>query len=548
MVKGKELSNFYIRAAKGSKLAPKDLLVNSSIRINISDYKITLELSFPSTDFIYYKVKGDQLEVSNDLRLLYDADVLNTQGILSLLLLGAAVPPLSPFKGIEALIPGYRYEFCSKTFKIKSRPFTKWSALTTKDKTMDIRDQAKTLTDVLDEQLRVLCPDRNPIILFSGGVDSSVIAHRVSAMGWSESTLFHSSFGKDDKETEIAREINSYLQLNLDIHNWKIEDGFECLEKSASLYTQPFCDHSCVPTHSLSRAVASRYGRDRIILDGTGADGAFGLINKVKQSRQLYGVHRSLRNTVGAFYNFYEMWGKISKIEYYLRILRRSSVLSELSNSIAQSPLVNIAFEAEKYDIEFVDNCCNDWINSVSQTSDNEEKIPLLDIGLVCSGIFAQKNKYPLKSYGIQVEYPYLNHDIVDLALGHARFWPESGTEKNTLKYILASALSPELVYRKKSGFVAPLGEQFSHPIMLEYLHMSTDINSPLYGVVNQRILTQLIQYVSTKKKLPTQTYTFLWGIAFINSWLSQIGDVSSILKKNIHYNVINDGHLLFLY
>ncbi len=527
------MKTFYFKTIKDSKLDSGIILVDSSVKITASESHIKLEISFPCVVNFYYKINSNQLEISNDIRFLYESDSINSRGILSLLLLGAVVPPLSPFEGIVTFIPGRTYEISIHNFEIKSQPFVKWSPFSIGDKQMGIQEQARILTDVLDRQLITLCPERNPIILFSGGVDSSVLAQRVSAMGWDETILFHSSFGQDDEETDIARKINSHYKLNLDVHHWEIEDGFECLEKSASLYAQPFCDHSSVPTHSLSKAAAYRYGEGRVILDGTGADGAFGLFKKAKKYFHLYRLHQALRGSAGGLYEYLRMWNKKNIIEYYLRVLGRSAVLSELTNSIAQSPLVNIAFMAKKSDIEIVDACCIDWIRSVSQTSDIEEQIPLLDIGLVCSGIFAQKNKRPLLDYGIQVEYPFLSPDIVDLALGHTRFWPGSKVEKNTLKYILEKAVSRELVYRKKSGFVAPLVEQFSHPVMLKYLYFSTETNSPLFEILNQRVLTKMIEYVKTKRELPTQTYTFLWGVAFINSWLSQVGDVSAKLRED---------------
>jgi asparagine synthetase B (glutamine-hydrolysing) len=526
---------FYRKFIPNSCSTLESVVLNSGIKISFVDSRITVEIPFASTNSLFYKKNRDCLEISNDLRLLHDKDdTLDSSGICSLLMLGAAVPPLTPFENIKAFIPGFTYEINPNSFVIQSQPSTQWSAFSASDNTMTVPEQVSAISNVLDLRLKKSCPSQNPVVLFSGGIDSSVIANRIASMGWEKATLLHCSFGKNDRETDVAIAINKAFQIPLDIHYWDVNAGFECLEKAASLYAQPFCDDSCVPTHSLSKAVIQGYGRNRVILDGTGADGAFGLFGKAKQIQMLYRLPLIVYRIASACYDRFELWDKPTRMEFFLRVLKRAFFLSALPTSIAQNSLFNIVYFSPKKDIETVDLCCRNWIYSVSKTRKNEEMIPLMDMGLTCTGIYAQKNKWPLSHAGFQVEYPYLSHEMLDLALNHARFWPGSSIPKNALKQLIAGAVPADLIYRQKSGFTAPLSQQYLHPTFIEALYMLTDTNSPLHEIVNQKNLARLTKRLTSRAELPTKTFETLWAIAFLNSWLTQAKAVSHELRQDI--------------
>jgi len=171
-----------------------------------------------------------------------------------------------------------------------------------------------------------------------------------------------------------------------------------------------------------------------------------------------------------------------------------------------------------------VNQCMDEWIRAVSPCAAADCNLPAVDIGLVCSGIYAQKNKTILNSRGYKVEYPYLSHEIVDLALQRARFWPGvKQQEKHALKLLLASRVPPELVYRRKSGFMADTRHKFAAPRFLSHLEAAMDGQSHLRNVLERKILGKLFGAVRDKTPLPNHVYKFLWAVTFVNRWLSQI-------------------------
>jgi hypothetical protein len=201
--------------------------------------------------------------------------------------------------------------------------------------------------------------------------------------------------------------------------------------------------------------------------------------------------------------------------------------------------LINIGYFLDSKDISSISLACEEWIMSVAGSTDDTETIPMIDIGLVCARIFAQKNKSLFANSSYRIAYPFMDQEIIDLAIHRARIWPNSSIPKNTLKHMLTNVISPELVYREKSGFLGPMKETFSHPTLINHLESVSGINAPLYSFVNQKLLKEMINYISNSKDLAFQTYNFLWSVAFTNTWLSQLEEMSIDDKNNISDNQV---------
>ena len=468
----------------------------------------------------------DGVLISTDLRRLYSqGDTIDTVGITSLLLLGCLVPPLTPFREIHFLLPGFRHTIDLKTQELRSDLSCTWSSQINDDVICDINTQADIVTYVLDETLENLCPTKNPIVLFSGGVDSSLLAARLSLMGWTQTSFIHHSLGEEDPDTIVARRIADELGIALDVVPWDIDHGFESITKAASLYSLPFCDHFCVQTHSLSRALISKYGGNRVVFDGAGADGCFGHFGNAYQLRILYSIPMPIRRILGAPYGLLKLWRTPSAFEYYCRLMRRSIATTDLLLSTSQNPLIGIGFYADPMDIRAIESYCHNWISSIAQSNTNSELELLTVIGLDAPTA-ARKNNDPLHKGSFIPKYPFLEHPIVDLAFTRARFWPDNTIPKNVLKHLLSRSISNKYVYRKKM-VCAPLTEQFSHPIFLEHLEAVIENDSPLYGVVNKELVKKMLGDVTSKKVLADQTYNFLWAITFCNAWLSQLQNMT---------------------
>src|SRR5690606_37554228 len=121
-----------------------------------------------------------------------------------------------------------------------------------------------------------------------------------------------------------------------------------CLVEPGKLYPLPFGDHSTVPTSHLATAVAQRLeGRPRIVLDGTGADGAFGLTGKAETWQKVARTPRMVRSVASSLYGRL-LWGSTGHIERLLRVTARTTVGSLESALVAQNPLAGAFYSADQ--------------------------------------------------------------------------------------------------------------------------------------------------------------------------------------------------------
>ncbi len=135
------------------------------------------------------------------------------------------------------------------------------------------------LTDHIGEQ-------EDPVLLFSGGVDSGIIASRLATLGYRNSLLLNFSFGDDDPESKLAEAMAPQLGLKFE-RVFGNRQPCSCLADPGTTYSQPFGDHSTAPTSDLAHSVIDYLStQSRLILDGTGADGAFGMTAKIRTWEQ----------------------------------------------------------------------------------------------------------------------------------------------------------------------------------------------------------------------------------------------------------------------
>jgi hypothetical protein len=120
------------------------LRIDSAITISNTEPTITIDISFPSTSSLFYITNQSQIIISNDIRLLFeDGMELASAGITSMLILGAPLPPSTPFKNIKSFIPGNSYIIDKRTLNIKEEVSCQWSSTNKEDFTLSIEKCCK---------------------------------------------------------------------------------------------------------------------------------------------------------------------------------------------------------------------------------------------------------------------------------------------------------------------------------------------------------------------------------------------------------------------
>ncbi len=514
---------FLLTIQKDSGITLQSGVLPGAIQLSQLPDRVRLEIPFPCQDFLFHRQDGAALTLTNDLRLFRGQPLeLDPRGIYSLLQYGTCVSPLTPFKGIGELAAGYAHVIHFRNLQVSSQLNMEWSQPTDADRAMRDAEQIRVLSETIRAQLRRVCSEREALLLFSGGVDSSVLAVEVGAMRLENTRLLHYSFGPDDPETDVAQNILRHLGMQAEIVRDQDFNPYRVLDDATDIFPFPLCDYSCLPTYNLVRYIAENYSPDHLIVDGTGADGNFGLFIRALRLTNAYRAPRFLRALAGWPYRPLGIWRRPGELERRIGLLRRSARMPLPGYTVAQHNLLGIGCHADPADAAAADNFLDDWVKAVAPRSGPSCLAPVADIGILCSKVFAQKDKTMFNHFGFTVEYPFLNHAMVDLALQHARFWPGAEREdKYTLKKMLAARVPPEVVYRQKVGFMAKTRQKFADPRFLRHLEAAMDEASPLRPWLEPKVLRQLYVAARDETPLPNPVYKYLWSVAFLHRWLS---------------------------
>jgi asparagine synthetase B (glutamine-hydrolysing) len=464
------------------------------------------ETPFCDTHGSYFDESGQLASAPN--RLANSNSQIDESAIACVLQFGAILPPLSPWKGIGRFKPGYEYRGTELIGPVKlEQP--------TEVKNFNSEQQADEVERILDDILRSSLQQReDPVLLFSGGVDSGFIASRLAALGYRDSLLLNYSFRDDDPESLHAEAMARKLGLRFERISTQ-RNLSDCLQEPGCVYPQPFADHSTVPTSDLAHAVVERLdGERRLILDGTGADGAFGMTFKIEKWNRIMRVPAPLRRAAAIAYGM-GFWHRTGSLERRFRILRRSINMPLLSAVLAQNPLDGILYRTPSRD--HVHALLADWVEPWVEGS-MAQSIVAGDLAMICANIFAQKGLPILNKAGFEVEYPFLKNAFVSTSMASIPFW-NMAERKAPLKESLARHVPREMVYRKKSGFVDIAVPVFFDSTFIEHLRAAAEASGPISALLEPAPLLSACEYLSRGHPLPLQTLNCLWAITFMDRW-----------------------------
>lgn len=478
--------------------------------------RVRVAIPFASATRVFWRRTGARLELSNSLRSLYrDGDAVAPAGLYSLLQFGTVVPPLGWWDDVASLSPGSEHTIDVRTLQLTARARPSFEAAPPAAAAAN-GDAVAALCAVLDRQLEQACPDRRPLILFSGGVDSGLLAARARALGWRDTVLVNFRRGPIDPESDLAEAMAADLGLRfVRVEN---EPGFiaRCLTDAVGAYHFPFGDHSVIPTFQLASYVAQRFPDRSVVLNGVGADGCFGLINKLRDWRALYQIPAALRAALSSTYRL--LYTDASRWERYVRLLRRSHDLPQELAVIACNPLHGIAYRCAAREREEVDAAIRDLAATHVAAPDDPRRAAALDVGIVCANIFAQKDKPLFDASHLRVHYPFLSDAMLRLAFDTAASWPDRQEAKATLKAALARQVPRAMVYRPKSGFVADLRPVLRQPAFLDAVQRLEE-HPGFAECLSPDAVQRIGAALAEGRTLPPQTYNFIWSAVFACAW-----------------------------
>ena len=457
---------------------------------------------------------------ADDLRLfprLTNAD-LDERAVYALLHYGAVPPSLTIYEGVRRIPGGHELQLrgdaapvCVPVYQGADRPHPSGATL----------PPEQWLAETLDAML-VRVP-RSAVLYFSGGVDSSLMAARLRGLGRSDVRLVNYSFGLDDAESRLAARIASHLGFEYHQVPYHPREVGHVLERLGRDYAFPFCDLSAIPTNILVHGSLPLTGDAHTVVEGTGADGAFGLSREYQKWQRVYRIPRPIRQWLGQVYRRLRLWQYDSVLERAGRLLSRSTHQPPGHAMVSQNALEGVAYTTPERVQRQLREAIQTRMEVMSEGMEPLARLSILDLVWVCAGRMAPKSFDPLRGRGIRAFYPFLQPSMVS---GSAALpWDvkcANGEKKALLKQLLVRDIPPEWVYRPKSGFTRPAHAVFALDGVQDYLNdVVLSPRNPLLDYCHAATVRRLVARARTRP-LGAGAYNFLWALTFASGWLQQ--------------------------
>jgi asparagine synthase (glutamine-hydrolysing) len=350
----------------------------------------------------------------------------------------------------------------------------------------------------------------------SGGIDSSVIAATMTKAMEASRKLRTFTIGFDDPrydETKFAAEVARHLET--EHREFVVKPNVaEDLPKLAAVFGEPFADSSALPTHYLARETA---GSVKVVLSGDGGDELFGGYDRYRAMR--YEVPRPLRFILRAA-------AEVKRVKSQKGLaarFKRFSAAMDLPPHRRYSEYVALFGWEQVSGMQLRNAPARDLIaetyqrllkpRDVVQTALATDRLTYLPEDLLT------KVDRASMMHGLEVRSPFMDHDLVYMALGMLPGQLMRGGAKRMLRKAFAGDLPASVFKRRKMGFAVPIGEWLRgslRPMMMDL------ITSPDSFAANYFEGSAIVQMMSEHQQEQMDHSQRLYALLMLEIWWRQ--------------------------
>ena len=371
--------------------------------------------------------------------------------------------PLSIYPGVQKLPPGSVAYWASGRLTVE--PY--WKPELRPTYAGDYPSAARELRSRLDAAVaRRLIADVPVGLFLSGGMDSGIITALAQRHTQGRAKTFAIGFPQRTyDERHYAAQVAA--ALGTEHHFLEVQPGdFAHLRQIVAAFEEPFCDSSMLPT-----ALLAQFARQHVTvaLSGDAADELFGGYYRYRVMRLLEclrlcprGARRLVRRTAEALLpakrEERSFWGKARRLialadldgaERYLAIISRFPLaLKQRLYGPAMSDSLALPHTLRSFTIHQYGHPGQAPIDALMEM---ELRTYLLD------DILAKMDRASM-AYALEVRSPFLDREVVDLALNLPYEWKQHGFQrKRILRDACRDLLPPAIFRRRKMGFGVPV-------------------------------------------------------------------------------------------
>lgn len=494
------------------------------LRIHENDAELSLSSDRASAGKMYYRYLEDGIAFSSDFTQLFrfGGFNLNDKGMYAIIRYGACPAPLTISRDIHAVPPAHYAVFDLYGNHIKTRTYFQFDFPETGDSDLD------PVSSLLDSSTRIL-GNLGASIPISGGLDSTILAQRLSRHSDRQVRSYHLRFGDRDPELTYAREVAERTGCRLEIFNMESDVVPDTIIETARSYTHPFNDYSIIPTYYLMKCIAP-YENEALIIDGTGGDECFGFLNKsqIRNLELAFALPGIIKWAVSSLYAHTNPFGTINKsTNAFWRMTECNRKDMNLVPLVLSPRLKLFSNNTREYDEEISDIFTSLRSRMLGPSSHNRSFHANVTVAKICQtscGMWCAKTHNIKTTPNLQATYPFMWRDMLQeqgkLSLSAK---VNNTTKKLPLKKLLEKEFSLDLVYRPKRGFAPPFETWFSNTKVYSLLcDTLLSQNTVIESIVDKAKLKKIVQNLPHSTNWPGMLHNFLWGAMFTELWINE--------------------------
>lgn len=420
---------------------------------------------------VVYSYDGHSLSFGsriNDVLLLLDGvpDEIDYEALVDYINLSAIPTPKTIYKNIKKLPPGYCLVADDNTvIPQMNRYYDILYANGNRDESYFI----KNLPDIIEDSVRTIVTykmrsGRKIGTFLSGGTDSSTVAGMIKKTTGHVKTF---SIGFDEpgyNELEYARIAANYY--GADHHEYVVspDDVLKAVDTITCAFDEPFGNASAIPTYYCA-LLAKENGVDSL-LAGDGGDEIFGGNERYASGRifdMYYNIPAFIRDWfIEPFINAAPSF--IPVVDKGKKYIRRANI-PQPERFFSYNPVNELGIE-HIFSTDFLSSLNGydnlQWAKELyrSAVADDElDRLLYIDMKFAITDNDLKKVSIMSEKAGVKVDYPFLDHNLVNFAAAIPALIKVKGTR---LRYIFKKALKDflpqEIINKKKHGFGLPIG------------------------------------------------------------------------------------------
>ena len=357
--------------------------------------------------------------------------------------------PLTIFKGARKLPPAHYMKIQDDNVEIKKYWDPKVEIQWDLQADAAVEEYVSLFSDAVK---RRIISDVPIGVFLSGGIDSSAVTAFMALNCCNPIKTFTVGFGDEIDERPFARLVaERYRTEHTELF---VKDNIEdVMQQVISYFDEPFGDSSAIPTYMVSKEARNFV---KVILTGDGGDELFaGYDSYIDQKYQIGG-----RVTTKAIRTINELCVKVFGVNPVDRLYpKRSGKWAEKHwryvRSILEKRQIDALFLQLSSDTtDFL--LKNKWLDVIG--TDALSKSYSHDLNFYLPDDLLKKVDMASMLTSLECRAPFLDHRLIEFSL---KIPPQLKVKNDILKYLLKKALAgylpPEILFRRKTGFGAPV-------------------------------------------------------------------------------------------